>query len=80
VPHVDLSHPLGYVVLAALGLWYLPVFGQRCLAFLRDLDEYRATRRLRRVVRVRVRGVNGRSRRPSRIPPSLPPGDADDEE
>jgi hypothetical protein len=40
------QHPVVvYVLIAAYLIWKLPEFGRRVLAFLRDLDEYRRTRR-----------------------------------
>jgi uncharacterized membrane protein YuzA (DUF378 family) len=35
---------LAYVIVGLAALFALPAFGQRILAFLRDLDEYRANR------------------------------------
>lgn len=35
---------LAYVIVGLTALFALPAFGRRILAFLRDLDEYRANR------------------------------------
>jgi hypothetical protein len=38
---------LSYIALAVATILALPAFGRRVLAFLRDLDDYRANRRRR---------------------------------
>jgi hypothetical protein len=39
------STAISYIALALATIFALPAFGRRVLAFLRDLDDYRANRR-----------------------------------
>lgn len=41
------EQPAAGIVLGLVIVFYLPLFGRRVLAFLRDLHEYRADRRKR---------------------------------
>ena len=57
--------PAPYIVL--LVVWVLPIWGRRVLAFLRDLDAYRAERSRRREPRSRPdAGAGTRRRAPPR--------------